>query len=149
MGIERIGDKGHLSEAIVRGDTIYLAGITARTGETVAEQTKDVLDQIDALLAQAGSDKTKVLSANIWLTDIGTWAEMNTEWDKWVVPGQTPARATVESKLAAPGLDVEIMVEAAILGKGSAAKASRPAKKSAKKAVKKATKKATKKAKRK
>lgn len=113
MGIERIGDKGHLSEAIVRGDTIYLAGITARSGETVAEQTKDVLDQIDALLAQAGSDKTKVLSANIWLTDIGTWAEMNEVWKAWVEPGQAPARATTESRLAQPHWKVEIMLTAA------------------------------------
>jgi enamine deaminase RidA (YjgF/YER057c/UK114 family) len=72
------------------------------------------LAQIDATLKQAGTDKTKILKANIWLTDIGTWAQMNEAWDAWVVAGQTPARATVESKLAGPGLDVEIMVEAAI-----------------------------------
>ena len=58
--------------------------------------------------------RTNIVKANIWLTDIKTWAEMNEAWDAWVVPGQTPARATVESKLAAPGYDVEIMVEAAI-----------------------------------
>ena len=64
--------------------------------------------------AAAGTDKTKVIKANIWLTDIKTWAEMNEAWDAWVVPGQTPARATVEAALAAPGIDVEIMVEAAL-----------------------------------
>jgi hypothetical protein len=70
--------------------------------------------RIDRQLKQAGTDKTKILKANIWLTDIGKWAEMNEAWDAWVVAAQTPARATVESKLAGPGLDVEIMVEAAI-----------------------------------
>ena len=73
------------------------------------EQTQDILGQIADLLKQAGSDKTKILKANIWLTDIKTWAEMNEAWDAWVAPGETPARATVESKLAGPGLDVEIM----------------------------------------
>jgi enamine deaminase RidA (YjgF/YER057c/UK114 family) len=80
----------------------------------VKEQTADILAQIDATLKQAGTDKSKILKANIWLTDIGTWGQMNEAWDAWVVAGQTPARATVESKLAGPGLDVEIMVEAAI-----------------------------------
>ena len=70
--------------------------------------------QIDATLAEAGTDKTKIIKANIWLTNIATFAEMNSQWDAWVVPGQTPARATVEAKLAAPGIDVEIMVEAAL-----------------------------------
>jgi len=83
-------------------------------GKSVKEQTKDILAQIDDILKQAGTDKTKILKANIWLTDIKTWAEMNEAWDAWVAPGETPARATVESKLAGPGLDVEIMVEAAI-----------------------------------
>ena len=83
-------------------------------GKSVKEQTADILTQIDATLRQAGTDKTKILKANIWLTDIGSWAQMNEAWDGWVVAGQTPARATVESKLAGPGLDVEIMVEAAI-----------------------------------
>ena len=73
-----------------------------------------MLTQIDATLKEAGTDKTKVIKANIWLTDIKTFAEMNSVWDAWVVPGQTPARATVEAKLAAPGIDVEIMVEAAL-----------------------------------
>jgi enamine deaminase RidA (YjgF/YER057c/UK114 family) len=95
---------------------VYLAGMVAETtvGKSVKEQTKDILSQIDDVLKQAGTDKTKIVKANIWLTDIKTWAEMNEAWDAWVVKGQTPARATVESKLAAPGLDVEIMVEAAI-----------------------------------
>ena len=130
MALKRIEPGKRMSAAVIHNGMAYLAGFVAdkAAGKSVAEQTADILAQIDETLKQAGTSKTNVVKANIWLTDIGTWAEMNTEWDKWVVPGQTPARATVESKLAAPGLDVEIMVEAAILGKSSAAKASRPAK---------------------
>jgi enamine deaminase RidA (YjgF/YER057c/UK114 family) len=124
---------------VIHNGMVYLAGFTPEKalGKSVAEQTKDILAQIDATLKQAGTDKTHIVKANIWLTDIKTWAEMNTVWDTWVVPGQTPARATVESKLAAPGIDVEIMVEAAIVKRASKpAAAKRPAKKSAKKAKK-------------
>ncbi|MGI9482561.1 MAG: RidA family protein, partial [Hyphomicrobiales bacterium] len=84
-------------------------------GRSVKEQTQDILDQIDGFLAEAGTDKTKIIRALVWLTDMDTWSEMNEVWDAWVVPGQTPARAAVASpKLALPGLDVEIMVEAAL-----------------------------------
>jgi enamine deaminase RidA (YjgF/YER057c/UK114 family) len=116
MSLKRIGAGNRMSEAVIHGGKVYLAGMVAEEakGKSVKEQTKDILGQIDDVLKQAGTDKTKILKANIWLTDIKTWAEMNEAWDAWVVPGQTPARATVESKLAAPGLDVEIMVEAAI-----------------------------------
>lgn len=114
--LRRIGAGKRMSEAVIHGGKVYLAGFVAETtvGKSVKEQTRDILAQIDETLKQAGSHKTKVLKANIWLTDIKTWAEMNEAWDAWVVPGQTPARATVEAKLAAPGLDVEIMVEAVI-----------------------------------
>ncbi|MFO0994047.1 MAG: RidA family protein [Hyphomicrobiales bacterium] len=116
MSLKRIGAGDRMSEAVIHNGMIYLAGMVAETtvGKSVKEQTKDILSQIDDILKQAGSDKTKIVKANIWLTDIKTWAQMNEAWDAWVVKGQTPARATVESKLAAPGLDVEIMVEAAI-----------------------------------
>ena len=116
MNITRIGAGKRMSEAVIHGDKVYLAGFVAdkTVGKSVKEQTADILSQIDATLKQAGTDKSKILKANIWLTDIGTWAQMNEAWDAWVVAGQTPARATVESKLAGPGLDVEIMVEAAI-----------------------------------
>ncbi|MBI2717842.1 MAG: RidA family protein [Rhizobiales bacterium] len=116
MTITRIGAGKRMSEAVIHGGKVYLAGFVAEktVGRPVKEQTADILAQIDAVLKQAGSDKTKILKANIWLTDIRSWAEMNEAWDAWVVAGQTPARATVESKLAGPGLDVEIMVEAAI-----------------------------------
>jgi len=114
--LKRIGAGKRMSEAVIHGGKVYLSGFVAETtvGKSVKEQTQDILAQIDDTLKRAGSHKTKVLKANIWLTDIKTWAEMNEAWDAWVVPGQTPARATVEAKLAAPGLDVEIMVEAII-----------------------------------
>ena len=116
MALKRIGAGDRMSDAVIHGDKIYLSGYVPEKalGKSVKEQTKDILDQIDATLKEAGTDKTRIMKANIWLTDIKTWAQMNEAWDAWVVPGQTPARATVESKLAAPGLDVEIMVEAAL-----------------------------------
>lgn len=114
--IKRIEPGARMSEAVIYDNKIYTAGIVADSavGKSVLEQTKDILQQIDGLLAKAGSDKTRILKANIWLTDIKTFDQMNKAWDKWVISGQTPARATVESKLAAPGYDVEIMVEAAV-----------------------------------
>lgn len=116
MSIKRIGAGNRMSEAVVHGGKVYLSGFVAEktAGKSVKEQTRDILGQIEATLKEAGSDKSKILKANIWLTDIANFAQMNEAWDAWVVKGQTPARATVESKLAAPGLDVEIMVEAAI-----------------------------------
>ena len=116
MTIKRIGAGNRMSKAVIHEGKVYLSGLVAEkaVGKSVKEQTQDILGQIADLLKQAGSDKTKILKANIWLTDIKKWAEMNEAWDAWVAPGETPARATVESKLAGPGLDVEIMVEAAI-----------------------------------
>lgn len=139
MALKRIEPGKRMSAAVIHNGMAYLAGFVAdkAAGKSVAEQTKDILEQIDETLKAAGTNKTNIVKANIWLTDIKTWAEMNSEWDKWVVSGQTPARATVESKLAAPGLDVEIMVEAAIVKKAAkAASKAAPAKKSAKKAKK-------------
>lgn len=116
MALKRIEPGKRMSSAVIHGNKVYLAGFTpeAALGKSVAEQTRDVLAQIDETLAEAGSDKTRIIKANIWLTNIATFNEMNSVWDAWVVPGQTPARATVEAKLAAPGIDVEIMVEAAL-----------------------------------
>ncbi len=115
-GIERIDAGKRMSEATIHGGKIYTCGIVADSamGKSVREQTADILQQIDALLAQAGSDKTRILKVNIWLSDMATFDEMNAAWDAWVVAGQAPARATVESKLANPGWAVEIMVEAVI-----------------------------------
>jgi enamine deaminase RidA (YjgF/YER057c/UK114 family) len=115
MTITRIGTGPRMSKAVIHGNTVYLAGqvAVAAVGKSVTEQTKDILAQIDALLAEAGTDKTKILTTNIWLADISTFAEMNAVWDAWVAPGCTPARATVESKLATPQHTVEIMLTAA------------------------------------
>jgi enamine deaminase RidA (YjgF/YER057c/UK114 family) len=115
MTIERKEVGPRMSQIVVHGNTVYLAGVVARenAGKSVTNQTKEILGTIERYLAQAGSDKSKVLSANIWLADIATFAEMNAVWDAWVAPGNTPARATVEAKLATPAHKVEIMVVAA------------------------------------
>jgi enamine deaminase RidA (YjgF/YER057c/UK114 family) len=115
MTIQRFETGPRMSQAVVHGDTVYLAGVVAKTtaGESVAKQTQEVLSIIDGHLAKAGSDKSKLLSATIYLPDMKTFAEMNAVWDGWVSAGNTPARATVEAKLAAPQYGVEIMVVAA------------------------------------
>jgi enamine deaminase RidA (YjgF/YER057c/UK114 family) len=115
MKIERHETGPRMSKAVIHGDTVYLAGIVADNpkGKGTAEQTKSILSQIDTFLATAGTNKTKLLSANIWITDMANFAEMNAVWDAWVSPGNTPARATVEAKLASPDYKVEIMVVAA------------------------------------
>ena len=141
MALKRINPGKRMSAAVIHDGKAYLAGFTPdkMIGASVVEQTREVLQQIDATLKQAGTDKTNIIKANIWLTDMATFSEMNSVWDAWVVQGHTPARATVEAKLAAPGIDVEIMVEAAILKKKSKAKSiARPAKKAAKKVLKRA-----------
>jgi enamine deaminase RidA (YjgF/YER057c/UK114 family) len=111
--IKRIEAGPRMSQAVIHGNTVYLAGQVA-TGATVADQTRAITQQIDGLLAAAGTDKTKLLSATIYLTDIATFGEMNGVWEGWVVGGKTPARATVEAKLAAPEYKVEIVVVAAL-----------------------------------
>ncbi len=115
MTIQRIKPGPRMSGAVVHGNTVYLAGQVAQesAGKSVTEQTKEILSIIDSLLAEAGTDKSKILMANIWITDIGTFQEMNAVWDAWVSPGNAPARATVEAKLAAPAFKVEIAVIAA------------------------------------
>jgi enamine deaminase RidA (YjgF/YER057c/UK114 family) len=114
MTIQRIKGGPRMSMAVVHGNTVYVAGQVADDPNAdVGGQTKQILGKIDALLAEAGTDKTRILSANIWLRDIGTFAEMNAVWDAWVPQGNTPARATVEAKLASPKLLVEIAVIAA------------------------------------
>ncbi len=115
MSVERHEVGPRMSQIVIHGDTVYLAGIVAHknAGKSVTEQTKEVLATIDGYLAKAGTDKSKLLSANIWLTDMATFGEMNAVWDSWVAVGNTPARATVEARLAAPQFKVEIMVTAA------------------------------------
>jgi len=114
MKITRIEAGPRMSQAVVRGDTVYLAGqVAAKPVPSVGKQTRQILSQIDKLLKAAGTDKSKLLSANIWLADIRGFAEMNEAWDAWVAKGNPPARATVEAKLAGPQYLVEIMVVAA------------------------------------
>jgi len=115
MSIQRFETGPRMSQAVVHGNTVYLAGVVASNakGESVTKQTQDILSIIDGHLATAGTDKSKLLSATIYITDMATFAEMNVVWDGWVSPGNTPARATVEARLAAPVYNVEIMVIAA------------------------------------
>jgi enamine deaminase RidA (YjgF/YER057c/UK114 family) len=115
MTIQRFETGPRMSQAVVHGDTVYLAGIVANktAGDSVTKQTQEILSIIDSHLAKAGTDKSKLLTATIYLTDMKTFADMNAAWDAWVSAGNTPARATVEVKLAAPQYHVEIMVVAA------------------------------------
>jgi enamine deaminase RidA (YjgF/YER057c/UK114 family) len=144
MALKRIDAGKRMSMAVIHNGMAYLAGFVSEEakGKSVREQTADILAQIDVTLKKAGTNKANIVKANIWLTDISTFSDMNEAWDAWVTPGLTPARATVESRLAAPGYDVEIMVEAAVLKKAAKAKvAARPAKKAVKKVAKKKAKK--------
>ena len=116
MSIERFKTNKRMSQAVVHSGVIYTAGQVAMSapGSSVKDQTSAILTEIDSLLADAGSDKSKLLSATIWLTSMDDFAEMNEIWDAWVVPGDTPARACVEARLAAPQFSVEIAVIAAV-----------------------------------
>ncbi len=114
MSIQRIDANARMSRAVVHGDTVYLAGIIGdkTLGQSVADQTREILSMIDGYLAKAGTDKSKLLSATIWLSDIRTVEEMNKVWDAWVTPGHTPARACIEALLQGPEKKVEIQVTA-------------------------------------
>ncbi len=113
MAITRIDPGPRMSEAVIHGNTIYLAGQVGAPGASVTEQTKAVLDAIDSLLARCGSSKSKILMATVWLSDIAGFAEMNAVWDAWVDRDNPPARATSEGRLATPDYKVEIIVVAA------------------------------------
>src|SRR6476620_6267978 len=115
MSIQRFEAGPRMSQVVVHGNTVYLAGVVAgkTAGESVTKQTQEILSIIDGHLAKAGSDKSKLLSATIYITDMKTFQEMNAVWDGWVSAGNTPARATVEAKLAAPQHNIGIMVVAA------------------------------------
>lgn len=113
MTITRIDQGPRLSEAVIHGDTIYLAGQVGTPGESVAAQTREALAEIEALLARTGSSKNHLLQATIWLADMADFEEMNAAWDAWVADCAPPTRATGEAKLADPGYKVEIIVIAA------------------------------------
>jgi enamine deaminase RidA (YjgF/YER057c/UK114 family) len=113
MTIRRIQVGPRMSQAVIHNKTVYLAGQVG-SGATVTIQAREILASIDALLKEAGTDKSRLLSATIWLTDMATFAEMNAVWQAWVIPGETPARATVESaQLASVEYKIEIAVVAA------------------------------------
>lgn len=113
MSITRMESSHRMSQVVSHGNTVYLAGQVA-SGDTVTAQTTAILEQIDALLGKAASDKSQLLSATIWLCSMDDFAEMNAVWDAWVDVDNPPARACVESaRLATPEYRVEIMVTAA------------------------------------
>ena len=111
--IKRIETGPRMSQAVIHNGIVYLAGQVGQPGASVTEQTAGVLAQIDRLLAECGSDKTRILSAQIWMASMADFAEMNAVWDAWVAQGHAPARATGESALATPDYKVEIIVVAA------------------------------------
>lgn len=116
MSISRYETGERMSQAVVHGNTVYLAGQVAQSapGGTVTDQTKAILEQIDSLLAKAGTSKSKALSATIWLCSMDDFAEMNAVWDAWVAKGNAPCRACVESpRLASSDFTVEIGLIAA------------------------------------
>ena len=112
--IKRFETGPRMSQAVVHGGLVYLAGQVGTAGASVTQQTKDILANIDRLLASVGSDKSKILQATIWMASMDAFAEMNAVWDGWVSPGNTPARATGESRLATPDYKVEIICIAAV-----------------------------------
>lgn len=115
MSIRRHNPGPRMSAAVVHGNTVYLAGqVASDPSADVRGQTEQVLKKIDDLLATAGSSKSRLLSATVWLANMGTYNEMNAAWDAWVDPANTPARATVEARLATPKYLVEIAVIAAV-----------------------------------
>lgn len=115
MSIERTKTSARMSQIVVHGDTVYLAGQVAvdAAGAPAADQMKNTLERIDGLLAEAGTDKTKLLSATVWLADIRDFDAINEVWDAWVPEGHGPARACVEAKLAFTKYIVEVGIIAA------------------------------------
>ena len=103
-----------MSQIVIHNGTVYLAGQVGNPGDGVADQARTCLENVDRLLAQAGTDKTRILTTQIWLSDMANFAAVNEVWDAWVPAGHTPARAAGESKLAAPGYLVEVLVIAAL-----------------------------------
>jgi enamine deaminase RidA (YjgF/YER057c/UK114 family) len=113
MSIKRFGAGARMSQAVTHNGTAYLAGQIG-DGDTMAEQTRDVLAKVEKWLAEVGSDKSKILSATIWITDMAEFGDMNAVWDAWVDADNPPARACTQAALALPKFKVEVMVTAAI-----------------------------------
>ena len=112
--IKRLETGPRMSQAVIANGFVFLAGQVGEPGTSVTDQTTAILNQIDALLAQAGTDKTRIVSAQIWMADMTKFSEMNAVWDAWVPQGNCPARATGEAKLATPDYRVEVIVTAAL-----------------------------------
>ncbi len=112
--ITRIGTGPRMSEGVCYNGIIWVAGQVGKPGESVADQTRTCLAEVDRILGAAGTDKTRILSAQIWMADMADFASMNAVWDAWVPQGHTPARATGEAKLATPAHLVEVIVTAAL-----------------------------------
>lgn len=114
MSITRHHTNQRMSQIVIHGDTVYLAGqVAADAGADITVQTQQVLQKVEDLLGEAGSDKSKILSAQIWITSMGHFAQMNAVWDAWVPEGHAPARACIEARLASPDLLVEVGIVAA------------------------------------
>lgn len=116
MTIKRLHTNQRMSQAVVHGNTVYLAGQVAveTRGKSITEQTTEVLGNVEKYLNEAGSDKTRMLSASVWLSDMKDFAEFNSVWDSWVPEGQAPSRACVQSNLVFPDFNVEVAVIAAL-----------------------------------
>lgn len=118
MAIQRIdvtqGPGPRMSRCVVNGDMVYLCGLVAGdVTQDISSQTQQILDKIDEYLAKAGTDKSKLLTAQLWITDMGNFKAMNAVWNEWVDPENPPARACIKADLARPEILVEIMVTAA------------------------------------
>jgi len=114
MSIQRLHSGPRMSQAVIHGGIVYLAGQVGAPGEDVEAQTRAVLASVDSLLAEAGTDRSRILQATIWLADMADFAVMNKVWEEWIGGAHAPARATGEVKLATPDYKVEIIVTAAL-----------------------------------
>ena len=114
MSIKRLHPGPRMSQAVIHGDTVYLAGQVGNPGSGIAEQAQEALAAVDSLLAEAGSSKSKILSVTVWLADMGDFATMNKVYEAWVDKDNPPARATGEARLATPDYRVEFIVTAAL-----------------------------------
>ncbi len=114
MSIKRLHPGPRMSQAVIHGDIVYLAGQVGNPGSGMAEQAEEALAAVDSLLAEAGSSKSKILSVTVWLADMGDFATMNKVYEAWVDKDNPPARATGEARLATPDYRVEFIVTAAL-----------------------------------
>lgn len=114
--IRRIKSNGRLSKVTIHNGVLYMTGQIAEdnAGKDLTQQTQEVLHRIDTLLAEAGSDKTRILKAYLYVANMSTFGEINAVWDKWVAPGHEPARTTIEARLTGPQYDIEIGIIAAV-----------------------------------